>query len=78
MQSGLIGALLVLGNTAVAVDLTTPEAAASGMSGVRVVVPGLVGTAPAAYPALGGRRVGSWLGQGRHLQTLALQPAWCP
>ena len=45
------------GYQAICVDLTTPEAAASGMSGVRVVVPGLVGTAPAAYPALGGRRL---------------------
>jgi len=38
-------------------DLTRPPAAAAGMHAVRVVVPGLVGTAPAAYPYLGLDRV---------------------
>ncbi|MGW7427440.1 YcaO-like family protein [Streptomyces sp. NPDC054813] len=45
------------GHEVLSVDLTTPEAAAAGMFVVRVIVPGLVGAAPAAYPALGGRRM---------------------
>ncbi|MFC9326832.1 YcaO-like family protein [Kitasatospora sp. NPDC057015] len=45
------------GRRVIVVDLTTPEARASGMSAVRVLVPGTVGAAPAAYPALGGRRL---------------------
>jgi thiazole/oxazole-forming peptide maturase SagD family component len=45
------------GHEVLSVDLTTPEATAAGMFAVRVIVPGLVGAAPAAYPALGGRRI---------------------
>ncbi|MBT2526284.1 YcaO-like family protein [Streptomyces sp. ISL-99] len=45
------------GHEVLYVDLTTPEAEAAGMKVVRVIVPGTVGTAPAAYPALGGRRI---------------------
>ena len=39
------------------VDLTTPEATRAGMRVGRVVVPGTVCTAPAAYPPWGGERV---------------------
>ncbi|WP_318306425.1 YcaO-like family protein [Amycolatopsis solani] len=45
------------GHEVLYVDLTTPEAAADGVRVVRVLVPGTVGTAPAAYPPLGLRRV---------------------
>ncbi|RSD10746.1 YcaO-like family protein [Amycolatopsis eburnea] len=45
------------GHEVLYVDLTTPEAAAEGARVVRVLVPGTVGTAPAAYPPLGLRRV---------------------
>lgn len=45
------------GYEVLSVDLTTREAAAVGMFAVRVIVPGLVGAAPAAYPALGRRHV---------------------
>lgn len=38
-------------------DCTTPDVAAAGMHAVRVVVPGLVGNAPAAFPLLGRRRI---------------------
>lgn len=41
----------------VIVDLTTRDVAAAGMHVVRAVVPGLYGTAPAAFPSLGGRRL---------------------
>lgn len=39
------------------VDCTTPDVAAAGMHAVRVVIPGLVGNAPAAFPLLGRGRV---------------------
>ncbi|MET7736967.1 YcaO-like family protein [Streptomyces sp. NPDC005402] len=39
------------------VDLTTPDTAAIGLTVLRVMVPGLAGAAPAAYPPLGGRRL---------------------
>ncbi|WP_055534922.1 YcaO-like family protein [Streptomyces graminilatus] len=42
---------------AYSVDLTTPDVAAAGLSVVRVVVPGLVGNAPPAFPCLGGVRL---------------------
>ena len=45
------------GLRAVSVDLTTPDVAAAGWHVVRVVVPGLVGNAPPAFPYRGGRRL---------------------
>lgn len=39
------------------VDCTTPDVEAAGFNAVRVVIPGLVGNAPAAFPLLGRRRV---------------------
>ncbi|MEU6056347.1 YcaO-like family protein [Streptomyces xanthochromogenes] len=45
------------GREVIAVDLTTPRARAAGLHVLRVVVPGTVGAAPAAYPARGGRRL---------------------
>ncbi|MFE9676987.1 YcaO-like family protein [Streptomyces sp. NPDC006259] len=45
------------GHEVITVDLTTTGAAAAGAHAVRVVVPGSVGAAPAAYPALGGGRM---------------------
>ena len=41
----------------VSVDLTTPDVAEAGLSVVRIVVPGLVPNAPAAFPFLGSRRI---------------------
>ena len=45
------------GLEAYSVDVTTPDVASVGLSVVRVVVPGLYGNAPAAFPPLGGRRL---------------------
>ncbi|WP_181783561.1 YcaO-like family protein, partial [Pseudonocardia pini] len=49
--------LAAAGLPAYAVDLTTPDVRAAGLSVVRVVVPGLYGNAPAAFPHLGGDRL---------------------
>lgn len=38
-------------------DITTPDVRAAGLTVVRVVVPGLYGNAPAAFPYLGGERL---------------------
>ncbi|EXG80501.1 YcaO-like family protein [Cryptosporangium arvum] len=45
------------GHRIVSVDVTTPDVRAAGLCVVRVVVPGLYGNAPAAFPYLGGRRL---------------------
>jgi ribosomal protein S12 methylthiotransferase accessory factor len=45
------------GLRAVAVDVTTSDVAAAGLHVVRVVVPGLYGNAPAAFPYRGGQRL---------------------
>ncbi|WP_199039890.1 YcaO-like family protein [Glycomyces salinus] len=50
----------------IVVDLTTPDVAATGMAAVRVIVPGTVGNAPAAFP---------FLGKGV-LQGLAVEHGW--
>lgn len=50
----------------IVVDLTTPDIASTGMAAVRVIVPGTVGNAPAAFP---------FLGKGV-LQDLAVQNGW--
>ncbi|MFI0487518.1 YcaO-like family protein [Actinomadura sp. 9N215] len=52
-----LGLLDDQGLRAVVVDLTVPEAAAAGLSVVRVIVPGLYSNAPAAFPFLGGERL---------------------
>ncbi|MCD0453501.1 YcaO-like family protein [Actinocorallia sp. API 0066] len=46
-----------VGLTAHAVDVTTPDVAAAGVSVSRVVVPGAYSNAPAAFPFLGGERL---------------------
>jgi ribosomal protein S12 methylthiotransferase accessory factor len=46
-----------VGLRAVSVDLTTPDVATAGLCVVRVVVPGLYGNSPPAFPLLGGRRL---------------------
>lgn len=53
----LVGRLAEQSLRAVAVDLTTDDVAAAGLRVVRVVVPGLYCTAPAAFPPLGGSRL---------------------
>jgi len=45
------------GHRVASVDVTTPDVRAAGLCVVRVVVPGLYGNAPAAFPYLGGRRL---------------------
>lgn len=45
------------GLEAYSVDVTTADVASVGLTVVRVVVPGLYGNAPAAFPPLGGRRL---------------------
>lgn len=54
------------GHEVIVVDLTTSDVASTGMSVVRVLVPGTVGNAPAAFPFLGRRRV----------QELAVNLGW--
>jgi ribosomal protein S12 methylthiotransferase accessory factor len=46
-------ALAAHGLLPITVDLTTPDVAACGLSVVRVIVPGLRATTPAAFPFLG-------------------------
>lgn len=43
-----------LGQEVIVVDITSADVAATGMRVVRVIVPGTVGNAPAAFPFLGG------------------------
>ncbi|WP_326631823.1 YcaO-like family protein [Nonomuraea fuscirosea] len=43
---------------AISVDLTLPEVRAAGLHVVRVIVPGMYSNAPAAFPFLGGTRLG--------------------
>ena len=45
------------GHEVLSADLTTPRARAAGMHVVRVIVPGMLGSAPACCPYFGGRRV---------------------
>lgn len=59
------------GHAPVAVDLTTPEVAAAGLSVVRVVAPGLYSNPPAAFPYLGGERLAAAL-EGREPCLLPL------
>jgi ribosomal protein S12 methylthiotransferase accessory factor len=54
------------GREVIVVDLTTRDVASTGMSVVRVLVPGTIGNAPAAFPFLGRRRV----------QELAVELGW--
>ncbi len=59
-------ALEARGHEVIVVDLTTPDVASTSLSVVRVLVPGTVGNAPAAFPFLGRRRV----------QDLAVELGW--
>jgi ribosomal protein S12 methylthiotransferase accessory factor len=54
------------GHEIVAVDVTTPDVAATGLRVVRTVVPGLVSNFPAAFPFNGRRR----------LQDAAVELGW--
>lgn len=62
--AGLVALLAARGCEAVAVDLTTPEVAAQGLTVVRVLAPGLYGNAPAAFPYLGGPRLAAAAARG--------------
>ena len=52
-----VSTLVEAGFEPVVVDLTTSDVARSGLHVVRVVIPGLYGNAPPAFPLLGGARV---------------------
>ncbi len=54
------------GHEVIVVDLTSDDIASTGMSTVRVIVPGTVGNTPAAFPFLGRGRV----------QNLAVELGW--
>jgi ribosomal protein S12 methylthiotransferase accessory factor len=56
-RAAYLARLHARGLRAVSVDLTTPDIARTGLHVVRVVVPGLVGNGPPAYPLRGGRRL---------------------
>lgn len=56
-RDALVAHLVDRGYHPIAVDVTTPDVAQTGLSVVRVVVPGLYGNAPAAFPYLGGTRM---------------------
>ncbi|MEV0611693.1 YcaO-like family protein [Nonomuraea sp. NPDC050404] len=56
---GYLARLTGAGLRAISVDVTTPDVRATGLHVVRVVVPGLYATAPAAFPFLGGSRLGT-------------------
>jgi len=53
----MIAALERGGVEPIVVDITTPDVASAGLSVVRVIAPGTIGNAPAAFPFLGGARV---------------------
>lgn len=55
-----------LGLEVIVVDITSPDVASTGLRVVRVIVPGTVGNAPAAFPFLGLGRV----------QELAVELGW--
>jgi ribosomal protein S12 methylthiotransferase accessory factor len=52
-----IAILSARGLRPLAVDVTTSDVRSAGLHVVRIVVPGLYGNAPAAFPMLGGRRL---------------------
>ena len=64
--SGYQAAIEAQGHEVIVVDITSADVASTGMAAVRVIVPGTVGNAPAAFPFLGKRRV----------QDLAVELGW--
>lgn len=54
------------GISPIVVDITTADVASTGMRVVRVIAPGTVGNAPAAFPFLGRGRV----------QSIAVELGW--
>lgn len=57
LRAAYLARLAAIGLEAFSVDVTTRDVASAGVRVVRVVVPGMVGNAPAAFPPLGGRRL---------------------
>lgn len=57
LRATYLGLLAAQGLEAFSVEVTTPDVASTGLAAVRVVVPGLIGNAPAAFPPIGGRRL---------------------
>ncbi|MGQ0717312.1 MAG: YcaO-like family protein [Pseudonocardiales bacterium] len=76
----LIAALTASGHEVYAADLTTSDVRAGGFHVTRVLVPGYLGNAPAAFPLLGGRRLWdepvarSWIGAARDEHEVAHHP----
>ncbi|MBH0110048.1 YcaO-like family protein [Salinibacterium sp. NG22] len=64
--AGYQAAIEAQGHEVIVVDITSADVASTGMAAVRVIVPGTVGNAPAAFPFLGKRRV----------QDLAVELGW--
>ncbi|MFD9334988.1 YcaO-like family protein [Streptomyces sp. NPDC060028] len=58
----LVARLRKAGHQVIAVDVTTPDVRAAGLSVVRVVVPGLYSNTASGMPFLGGERLGAALG----------------
>jgi ribosomal protein S12 methylthiotransferase accessory factor len=56
-RSGYLARLRAHRRTAISIDLTTTDVAATGMRVARVVVPAMYHNAPAAFPLLGGTRL---------------------
>ncbi len=57
LRAAYLDRLTAQGLRAYSVDATTPDVASAGLSVVRVIVPGMIGNAPAAFPPLGGARL---------------------
>ncbi|MEM6794229.1 MAG: YcaO-like family protein [Acidobacteriota bacterium] len=80
LRSAYLRRLGAEGLEAYSVDVTTSDVASVGLAVVRVVVPGLYGNAPAAFPALGGRRLYEdpvrlgWFGEPVAEEDLVLAP----
>jgi len=79
-RDAYVALLAERGLRAFSVDLTTADVAAAGLAVVRVVVPGLYGNAPPAYPYRGGARIytvpsrGGWPRQPRSEDELVTDP----
>ncbi|MGL5830325.1 MAG: YcaO-like family protein, partial [Angustibacter sp.] len=61
LRADYLARIAAAGLSAVSVDVTTSDVAASGMHVVRVLVPGLLPNGPTGLPFLGGRRLTRYL-----------------
>lgn len=80
VRAAYLALLQTQGMRALSVDVTTPDVALSGLSVVRVLVPGLYPNAPAGFPCLGGSRLYQepvrlgWLPRALDYNDLVLHP----